>query len=236
MTPMALLDGLRGKLVVSVQAPAGGPLDDPYVIAAMARAAIENGAAALRIQSERHIRAVKAALDAPVIGIVKRTYPDFEPYITPTEMEVEEIARAGAEIVAFDATRRKRPSGTDIRRLIEAIHRNGLIAMADCATFDDGVAAVAAGVDILATTLCGYTRETKGFSLPSLALVDQFAQLHSYVICEGGIDSPEAARAAFEAGADAIVVGTAITGIDRLVRRFIEATPVHAKTAAARDK
>jgi N-acylglucosamine-6-phosphate 2-epimerase len=41
------------------------------------------------------------------------------------------------------------------------------------------------------------------------------------VICEGGISSPQMARRAINLGAYAVVVGTAITGIDYLVRDYI---------------
>jgi N-acylglucosamine-6-phosphate 2-epimerase len=46
------------------------------------------------------------------------------------------------------------------------------------------------------------------------------------LICEGGIASADAARRALENGADAVVVGTAITGVDLQVaayRRAMEA-------------
>ncbi len=40
------------------------------------------------------------------------------------------------------------------------------------------------------------------------------------LICEGGIGSAEAARRALESGADAVVVGTAITGVDLQVAAY----------------
>ena len=40
------------------------------------------------------------------------------------------------------------------------------------------------------------------------------------LICEGGIASPEDARAALKAGADNVVVGTAITGVDLQVAAY----------------
>ena len=95
--------------------------------------------------------------------------------------------------------------------------------MADCALPSDGVAAQAAGADIVATTLCGYTKETAGRVLPALDLVRELAELDAFVICEGGIHSPEQGAAALEAGADAIVVGTAITNVEWLTREFAEA-------------
>ena len=59
--------------------------------------------------------------------------------------------------------------------------------------------------------------------LPALDLVRELAELDAFVICEGGIHSPEQGATALEAGADAIVVGTAITNVEWLTREFAEA-------------
>ncbi len=217
---MSLLEGLRGGLVVSVQARAGSALDDPHVLAAMARAAQDNGAAAVRIQGVRNLEAVRKRVEIPIVGIIKREYEGFEPYITPTLREVREVLDCGAEIVAFDATGRPHPEGVAPAQLVAAVHDGGALAMADCALADDGVCAQAAGADIVATTLCGYTKETRGQALPALDLVRAFAQLGCFVICEGGIHAPEGGAAALAAGADAVVVGTAITNTEWLVGRY----------------
>lgn len=216
-----MLDRLKGGLIVSVQARTGSALDDPHVLAAMARAAQDSGAAGVRIQGVSNIMAVRARVDVPIIGIIKREYDGFEPYITPTLREVNEILACGVEVVAFDATARPHPDGSDVPQLIAAIHAGGALAMADCAQADDGVAAQAAGADIIATTLCGYTKETAGQVLPAFALVSSFAELDGFVICEGGIHSPVVAAAALQAGADAIVVGTAITNTEWLVKEYV---------------
>lgn len=218
---MTLLEKLRGGLIVSVQARAGSALDDPQVLAALARAAQENGAAGVRIQGVRNLEAVRARVQVPIVGIIKREYPGFEPYITPTLREVREVLACGAEIVAFDATERRHPDGAEIAALIAEIHRGGALAMADCALPSDGAAARAAGADIVATTLCGYTKETAGMSLPALETVRSFAQLGAFAICEGGIHAPAAAAAALQAGADAVVVGTAITNAEWLVQQYV---------------
>jgi N-acylglucosamine-6-phosphate 2-epimerase len=215
-----VLDRLRGQLIVSVQARAGSALDDPAVLAAMARAAEENGAAGVRIQGVRNLEAVRKRVSVPIVGIIKRQYDGFEPYITPTLREVREVLDCGAEIVAFDATGRPHPQGQEIAGLVAAIHDGGALAMADCAAPDDGVCAIAAGADIVATTLCGYTKETQDTALPALELVRAFAQLGRFVICEGGIHAPAAGAAALAAGADAVVVGTAITNTEWLVRQY----------------
>jgi len=215
-----LLDRLRGGLIVSVQARAGSPLDDPIVLAAMAGAAKAGGAVAVRIAGEKNIEAIRKRVDLPVIGIVKREYPGYEPYITPTLREVREILKCGAEIVAFDATARPRPGGLGIAEIVGAVQQAGALAMADCALPSDGVAAQAAGADIIATTLCGYTKETAGCALPALELVREFRELDAFVIAEGGIHSPAQGAAALDAGAGAVVVGTAVTNVEWLTQQF----------------
>ncbi|MBV8066638.1 MAG: N-acetylmannosamine-6-phosphate 2-epimerase [Candidatus Eremiobacteraeota bacterium] len=217
---MTLLDNLRGGLIVSVQAWAGSAIDDARIIAAMARAAEESGAVAVRIAGAHNLGAVRASVALPVVGLIKREYPGFEPYITPTLEEVCAVIAAGADFVAFDATHRIRPGGCKLADLIAAIHAQGRLALADCATVADGVDAVAAGCDAVATTLCGYTPETAERKLPALDFVKELAALASFVVCEGGVRSPAQLRAALEAGADAVCVGSAITNVDWLVREF----------------
>jgi N-acylglucosamine-6-phosphate 2-epimerase len=221
---MMRLEALRGGLIVSVQAWRGSALDDPYVIAAMAAAAEASGAVAVRVAGSDHLRAVRARVSLPIIGLIKREYPGFDPYITPTLQEVRAVIAAGAEIVAFDATARVRPDATPIGDLIAAIHAEGRLALADCATAADAVSAAALSADAVATTLCGYTAETAGRTLPALDLVRELAALRRFTLCEGGIHSPSDVRAALDAGADAVCVGSAITNVDWLVREFAGAT------------
>jgi N-acylglucosamine-6-phosphate 2-epimerase len=213
-------EGLRGGLIVSVQAWRGSALDDPQVIAAMSRAAEESGAVAVRIEGARNLSAVRPRVEVPIVGLIKREYPGYEPYITPTVAEVRDVVAGGAEIVAFDATLRIRPDGSSIDDLVSEIHARGRLALADCSTVADGAAALACGADILATTLCGYTPETAGRTLPALDLVRDFAALAPFTVCEGGVRSPAELRAALDAGADAVCVGSAITNVDWLVREF----------------
>jgi N-acylglucosamine-6-phosphate 2-epimerase len=217
---MTILERLHGGLIVSVQARAGSALDDPAVLAAMAAAAEENGAVGLRIQGVRNIEAVKARTRVPIIGLIKRQYAGFEAYITPTDVEVREILAAGADIVAFDATGRPRPGGIALRGLLDPIEEAGALAMADCATFEDGRIAADAGAQLLATTLCGYTPETRQERLPALPLTRALRTLDAFVVCEGGVHVPGDAAAARAAGAHAVVVGTAITNVEWLTERF----------------
>jgi N-acylglucosamine-6-phosphate 2-epimerase len=76
---------------------------------------------------------------------------------------------------------------------------------------------------VLATTLAGYTDATRGRVLPALDLLSELAALTPFALCEGGVAAPAMVPAAFASGASAVVVGTAITNIDSLVRAFVQA-------------
>lgn len=230
---MNVLDSLRGALIASVQLPSASPLGAPEAIAALAGAASDAGARGVRIESAANVAAVRSHIDGVVVGIVKREYAGFEPYITPTLREVEELLAAGAQIIAFDATRRRRPDGSSTERIVSAIRRGGALAMADCAVAADAKEASAAGADVIATTLCGYTPQTRGVKLPALSLVAELATFSAFAICEGGVADPQQGAAAIAAGADAIVVGTAITrGIETATARETVARRTRAFAAA----
>jgi len=212
---------LRGGLIVSIQPEASSVLNAPATVALLARAAVANGAAGVRIEGGERIAAVRAAVDVPIVGLVKRAHAGFAPYITSTLEEIDEVVGAGAEIVAFDATARARPRGATPAALVAAIRARGALAMADCSDAADLAAAHAAGADIVGTTLAGYTEATRGRSLPALDLLAAPAAAGAFVILEGGVGSPEQAAAGIAAGASAVVVGTAISNYDALVRGFV---------------
>lgn len=224
---MNAVDCLRGGLIVSCQAPAGSPLDRPEIIAALAAAAERGGAVGVRINGPDNIRVVRATVRIPIIGIYKRHDPGSEVYITPDQEAARAVAEAGADIIALDATARRPGGYAAVADLIRAVRGElGRSVMADIAALEDGRAAAAAGAELLATTLFGYTADTRDAALPGLAILARLtAELPVPVICEGGIQSPEQVAAAFAAGAFAVVVGTAITGIEALVRQFAAATP-----------
>ena len=163
----AMLAELRGGLIVSVQAAAGSALDDPHVIAALARAAQDAGAVAVRVAGESHLRAVRARVDVPIVGLIKRAYDGFAPYITPTLDEVAAIAATGAEIVAFDATARLRPGDATVAAIVAAIAAAGCVAMADCADAADADRAHALGAEIVATTRARDRRRPQRRNRPS---------------------------------------------------------------------
>ncbi|MDQ7843439.1 MAG: N-acetylmannosamine-6-phosphate 2-epimerase [Armatimonadota bacterium] len=219
-----LLARLRGGLIVSCQARAGHPLHDSVVIRALARAAEVGGAAGLRINGEADIRAVREAVDLPIIGIRKVWTPGTAVYITPTVADAAAVAAAGADIIALDATARPRSGGSEVEELIPRIRRElGKPVMADISTLEEGRRAEALGADLVATTLAGYTGGPVPEE-PDLDLVAELARaLRVPVVAEGRYRTPEQVVAAFRAGAFAVVVGRAITDALDLTRRFVEA-------------
>lgn len=218
----SVIQNLSRKLVVSCQAPVDSPLHDPVVIAAVALASVEQGAVAVRIDTPAHISAVREKVNLPIIGLWKQKLPGFDVYITPQFHHAAAIAQAGADIIAIDATQRNRPEGETVTSLITRIHQElNKPVMADVDTFEAACAAVQAGADLVATTLYGYTPRTNHLNPPGFELLSQMVKkLEVPVICEGGISSPQMARHALDLGAYAVVVGTAITGIDHQVKMY----------------
>jgi len=220
-----LIKSLDKGLIVSCQAPVNSPLHNPLVIAAMAEAAVNNGAVGVRIDTPSHVRAVREKVKVPIIGLWKQVIPESDVYITPNFDHAAAISQAGADIIAIDATRRDRPGGEKVAEIIPRIHQElNKLVMADIDTIESAQSAIAAGADLVGTTLFGYTEETKHQTPPSWELLAHIVniadQSNTKIICEGGISSPQMARQALDSGAYAVVVGTAITGIDSLVKAY----------------
>ena len=220
----ALCQRLRGGLIVSCQALPEEPLFGAEHMAAMARAAAYGGAAGIRANSPADIAAIRAAVDLPVIGLDKRDVPGFAVYITPTVARALAVARAGADMIALDATRRPHPDGLSLPERIQAVRRQtGCPIVADVATCQEGLEAEAAGADMVSTTLAGYTEDSPANGEPDFGLLQCLvARLSIPVIAEGHITTPEEARQALELGVFAVVVGAAITRPQLITRRFVE--------------
>lgn len=231
---------LKGGLIVSCQPRPHSALDRPNFVAAMAAVAEQQGAVGVRIRGARNIRAVHRAVGIPIVGIEKTNYPDSAVYITPTLESVRRIHRAGAEIIALDATERARPYNQSLARIIdESRTRLGALLMADVATVQQGLEAAKHGVNLISTTLYGYTEETQDCQGPGFDLLRRLVQeVDLPVILEGRVHEPEQVRKAFDLGAYAVVVGTAITDFEWLTRRFVEACPTghESRPASPRPK
>jgi len=216
----AILESMRGGLVVSCQPVQGGPLDRPEIAVAMAEAALQAGAKGVRLEGVATVAAAARRLKAPIIGIVKRDLADYPVRITPLEADVEQLAAAGAAIIAVDATARSRP--VPLPTLVQAIHQGGCLAMADCSTLEEGLAAAAMGCEIVGSTLSGYTGGPVP-DAPDLALVERMAAEGLTVMAEGRIKTPGDAAAALARGAWAVTVGSAITRVEHVTGWFVEA-------------
>ncbi len=188
------------------------------------------GAVGIRADGPDFVAAIRAVVSIPIIGIYKR--PDIDPvtYITPDFDSVAAIVEAGADIVAIDGTCRPRKcsGATSPAELIRQIRDafGDLPIMADVSTAAEGVVAAESGADIVASTLSGYTQGGEPPDGPDIELVvGLVAAQQRPVVAEGRYATAEQVRAAFAAGAQAVVIGTAITDTLALARRFVRAAP-----------
>lgn len=224
MTPAAFREQVEGRLIVSCQASTGHPLRDTATIVRMAQAAVAGGAVAIRCGGYGGIpdvAAVAEAVQVPVIGLTKEGNEGV--YITPTPASAVAVAQAGAQVVAIDATDRRRPDGSSFADAVRAVHDLGALVMADVATCAEGVAADAAGADVVSTTLSGYTQQSPRQDGPDLDLVVRLraALPNVCLVAEGRYHSPAQAGRALEAGASCVVVGTAITDPTWITASFV---------------
>lgn len=218
------LNCLKGKLIVSCQALPHEPLHSDYIMGRMAAAAKEGGASGIRAQSVSQINEIMKTVDLPVIGIIKRDYEDSDIYITPTRKEIEELLTTPCQIIALDATDRKRPNDEKCEDLVNMIHEAGRLAMADCSTYEECVAAQDMGFDIVSTTLCGYTPYSKLIDGPNFELLKKCVDtLHVPVIAEGKINTPQDLKQVYEeCGVFSAVVGSAITRPQLITKTFAD--------------
>lgn len=225
MDKQALFDQIKGGLIVSCQALEHEPLytKEGGVMPLMAKAAAQSGAVGIRANTVRDITQIKAVVDLPVIGIIKKDYPGTPMYITVTMAEVDALVECGVDILAVQGTSALRPDGStaaDFIRQIKAKYPQQLI-MADIATLEEAMDCAEAGADFVGTTMRGYTPETKGIDDIDFAFITELTQkCPAKVIAEGHIHSPEQAVQALQAGAFALVVGGAITRPAEITARF----------------
>ena len=225
------IEALKGKLIVSCQALPNEPLHSSFIMGRMALAAKEGGAKGIRANTAKDIAEIKKNGDLPIIGIVKRDYPDSEIYITPTMREIRELMEVKPDIIALDATDRLRPEGRTLDEFfleIKKAYPNQLF-MADCATYEECVHADQLGFDFVGTTMVGYTPASKGLKIDAddfKILRDVLKSVKHRVICEGNIDSPEKARHVLDLGAYCVVVGSSITRPQLITRKYTQAIEV----------
>ena len=211
-------------LIVSCQAYEGDPLFGAHIMAALARAAEEGGAVGIRANSPPDIAAIRQVTRLPIVGLYKVHSPNSEVYITPDLQSAQAIAAAGSDMLAIDATPRPRQNGTTLEQLVRFIHDElGKPIMADVSCIEDALLAESLGVEVISTTMAGYTAHGRpklpGPDLEFLAEV--IGRVKVPVVAEGRFHEPAQAAQAFALGAHAVVVGSAITRPEDITRRFV---------------
>ena len=233
MERSTFLNQIRGGLIVSCYAAEdyNVELSSPLCVSALATAVGAGGAAAIRTNLE-NVHAVKEVTSLPVIGIKKITCFGDDMRITPTLAEVSALVQAGADAVSIDGTKRPRLDDLSLSEFISQIkERFEVIVLADTSTAEEALAAAAAGVDGVGTTLAGYTPYSRrpgtlgGFppAPPDYELIAELAeQCPVPVLAEGRFWTPDQAVKALGLGAHAVVVGTAITNPRKITERFVK--------------
>jgi N-acylglucosamine-6-phosphate 2-epimerase len=218
-----VVEKLKNGVIISCQAYPGDAMYGSSIMAAFAKASFEAGAVGIRANGVEDIRAIRKTVPIPVIGIYKESISGYETYITPTLKHIEMVISAEADIVAVDATKRIHPEGLLGDEFIKIIKKQfDVPVMADISTVEEGISAYNAGADLVSTTLSGYTSYTANRKKPDFELLKELVKKISIpVIMEGNIWRPEEVRYAFDLGAYAVVIGSAVTRPQLIVRRFI---------------
>ncbi len=233
---MKLIEKFRGGLIVSCYAgPDFNPeMGKPEVMACVAQSCVAGGATAIRTNYD-NVRAIKATVDVPVIGI-KKVYQGTDPLgtsfrITPTLKEVQELVEAGADAIAIDGTIRERYDELTLKQFIQEIKNNfEVLVIADISTLEEGIKAWEYGADMIGTTLSGYTPYSKNpivfgtvpLPEPDYQLIKELKENGvDKIVAEGRITNGEKMKLALEAGAYCVVIGTSITEPKKIVKTIL---------------
>ncbi|MEL7654428.1 MAG: N-acetylmannosamine-6-phosphate 2-epimerase [Bacillota bacterium] len=221
------LEAIRHGLIVSCQAGPESPLNAPCFIAALAKSSEMGGAVGFRVDRPENVSAVRAISSLPILGIYKIVTRCSDVYITPTYASAEAVVKAGANLLAIDATGRPRSGGETFRDIVEKVHKNlNVPVMADIGTTEQGVKALEDGADIIGTTLANSEPFGRPEDGPAIGIVKDLVKITNYpIIVEGQIWTLEEVKACFDAGAYAIVIGSAITVPQFITERFVKAIP-----------
>lgn len=215
---------IHGGLIISCQPEGQEAFYTQSFTCGMAAAAELGGAVALRLNSPETVQAVRPHTQLPIIGLWKQVHADSDVYITPTLAAAEAILRAGADMIAIDATPRSRPQQQRLSEIVTELKAQEASLMADVSTLSEAIQAVEMGFDCIGTTLAGYTPYSRQCTGPDFELLQELVQAGvGPVILEGRIWTPEEAQKGLELGAYAVVVGSAITRPHLIAKRFVRA-------------
>lgn len=221
------IETIKGKLIVSCQALEDEPLHSSYIMGKMAKAAFVGGAAGIRANTVEDIQEIQKNVELPIIAIIKRVYSDSEVYITPTMEEVDLLMTVNPEIIAIDATNRKRPRNMELDTFFKEVKQKypEQKFMADCSCIEEALHADELGFDFIGTTLVGYTEYTQNDKIEKndFEIIRKILKnVKRPVIAEGNIDSPEKAKRVIELGCYSVVVGGAITRPQLITQKYVD--------------
>lgn len=225
----AILEQVKGGLIVSCQALKTEPLHSSYIMSRMAYAAMLGGAVGIRANTVEDITEIKKTVDLPIIGIIKQDYEGYDVYITPTMKEIDALAECGVSVIALDATdssKRPRPDGRSLDDSFGDIRKKypAQLFMADCSNYEEAMHAAEIGFDLIGTTMHGYTEYTKEVTLPDMDLIKSLVRdSKKPVVAEGGIWTPEQLKGVLDTGVWTVVIGGAITRPLEITKRFVAA-------------
>ena len=219
-------DKVKNKLIVSCQALSDEPLHSSFIMGRMALAAKTGGACGIRANSVEDIKEIRKTVDLPIIGIIKKDYNNSPIYITPTMDEIDKLVESKVDVIALDATDRKRPNHANLKEFYDDIRKKypEIKLMADCSTVDEAKYADGLGFDLIGTTLVGYTPQSEGNKIEKNdfeILRTIIKECNHPVVAEGNIDSPQKAKRVLELGALTVVVGGAITRPQNITKKFV---------------
>ena len=227
MNKKELLESMKGGLIVSCQVQHDDPVYSEDFVLKMAKAAQWAGAVGIRANSPEQIKLIKDNVDLPMIGLWKIWHDDTDVFITPTLEAAKAVWEAGADVIALDCTAQITHEGKPAYELLPLVKKEipEAVIFADVSNYEEAKRAVEMGADIVGPTLYGYTEETKHIEQPDLR---EFARMcrdfkdKAFMIMEGHIYTPEDAIKCLYLGADAVVVGSAITRPHLIAKRFVD--------------
>lgn len=222
----AIIDKIRGGLIVSCQMERHAPGYREDSVLCLAEAAIWGGACGLRINGVENIKRVRAITDLPIIGLKKVFSDSTEVFMTPTMQEVKEVVEAGADIVAIDGTDRL-INGTKAQLIIPEIRKAypDLLILADVRDEVDALASLELGADLVAPTFYRFKKDAKSTDVPDWEMFAKMCRLcrgKGYVLMEGKVWTVDDAIKSLYYGAHAVVIGSAITRPHIITQRFYD--------------
>ena len=144
----------------------------------------------------------------------------------------QQLIAAGADGIAIDGTKRDRYDNTPLDVFIHQIKEKypDIFLVADVSTLEEGLFCYKNGVDIIGTTLSGYTPYSKNpIKFGTIPAPDPDYELISElrksgvekVIAEGRINDGYKMKKCLDAGAFAVVIGTSITEPKKIVKTIL---------------